>query len=154
MADSLVVGVDNSDASFGALQAAATLAKRRPAALVVVYVEHAPAIAAIGEFTAASADAALMEALEQDAERVRVEVSRRLDATGIDWRYEVASGVPAAELIRIATAHGAIAIIVAGKTHGAVSGLLLGSTADELVRHSPVSVVVVRHSPADDRVSV
>lgn len=94
--------------------------------------------------TFVSAESVLVDAVERTAEAVEDEVRRCMSAASLEWSFEIAHGDPAHELIRVAAAHDAAAIIVAGETHGAVSGLLLGSTAEKLVRHSPVSVVIVR----------
>jgi nucleotide-binding universal stress UspA family protein len=151
MADPLVVGVDASAASLDALDAAVRLARQAGAPLIAVHVRHVPGLAAAGEATApsgAAAAAEAAEAVEQDEERGRAEASRRLSGSGIDWAFDVTRGDPATELIRFAAAHRAEAIIVGGKTHGVLGGLLLGSVAQKLVRHSPVSVVVVRDGEA------
>jgi nucleotide-binding universal stress UspA family protein len=42
----------------------------------------------------------------------------------------------------------ATTIVVGGRTHGVVGGLVVGSVAQKLVRHSPVSVLVVREGQA------
>jgi nucleotide-binding universal stress UspA family protein len=53
-------------------------------------------------------------------------------------------GDPATELVAAARAHHAKTIVVGGRNHGVVGGLVVGSVAQKLVRHSPVSVLVVR----------
>ena len=60
------------------------------------------------------------------------------------WRFEVASGDPAHELMEAARHAQATTIVVGGRTHGVVGGLVAGSVAQKLVRHSPISVLVVR----------
>src|ERR1700738_1574257 len=57
-------------------------------------------------------------------------------------------GVPAAELIGAAQKNQATTIVVGGRSHGVVGGLVLGSVAQKLVRHSPISVLVVRDGQA------
>ncbi len=64
------------------------------------------------------------------------------------WRFDVTSGDPGAELIKAAIEHRAGAIVVGGRNHGVVGGLVVGSVAQKLVRKSPVSVLVVRHGRA------
>jgi nucleotide-binding universal stress UspA family protein len=76
------------------------------------------------------------------------EAFARLSGTGIYWSFESASGDPASELIRLGGARHADAIVVGGKTHGVLGGLVLGSVPEKLVRHSPISVVVVRDGAA------
>jgi nucleotide-binding universal stress UspA family protein len=140
----LVVGVDGSDDSLHALDAAVTIARRGGHPMVVVYVMHVPSLSAVGEATTPSGLAAVEAALEQTETHVRAEVSDRLSGIGLGWSFEPASGDPAAELIRVAAARHADAIVVGGKSHGVLGRLLLGSVAAKLVRRSPISVVVVR----------
>jgi nucleotide-binding universal stress UspA family protein len=42
-------------------------------------------------------------------------------------------------------------IVVGGRGHSFLGGLVLGSIAQKLVRSSPVSVLVVRHPKIDGR---
>jgi nucleotide-binding universal stress UspA family protein len=144
MADPLIVGVDATTESLDALAAATRLARQSGAPVIVVHVEHLPSLAAVGEAATGAGDAAMAQAIEQAAETARAQASARLSGTGLDWSFELRSGDPATELVRCAVAHHAVAIVVAGKAHGVVGGLLLGSVAQKLVRLSPVSVVVAR----------
>ena len=158
MANSLVVGVDGATEALATLDVAVTLSHEAAAPLFVVHVEHVPF--ATFPDTTGIARGAMAEALKQHTETIRAEVSRHLADTDIERSFEVASGDPATELIRIAAAHDAAAIVVGGKTHNALGGLVLGSVSEKLVRHSPVSVVVARDGKAstfaaaspDDRV--
>ena len=142
MANSLVVGVNGATEALATLDVAVALTHEAAVPLFVVHVEHVR-FAAFPD-TIGMARGAVAAALEQDTETIRAEVSRHLADTDIDWSFEVASGDPATELIRIAAAHDAAAIVVGGKTHNAVGGLVLGSVGEKLVRHSAVSVVVAR----------
>src|SRR5260370_20617939 len=90
----------------------------------------------------------MAEVLGEDTETIRAEVSRHLAEADTEWSFEVALGDPATELIRIAAAHDAAAIVVGGKTHNALGGLVLSSVSEKLARHSPVSVVVARDGKA------
>ena len=147
MADPVVVGVDGSAESLDALEVAARLARQADAPVVALHVRHEGSLAAAGEI-AASADAAIVEALEEAEVVARTQVSGRLAGTGLDWRFDAAEGDPAGELIRHAVEHGAAAIVVGGRAHGLIGGVLLGSVAQKLVRESPISVLVVRDGKA------
>src|SRR2546430_1084030 len=142
MADSLVVGVDGGTETLSTLDVAVGLTREAAAALFVVHVEHVP-FATFSDATGVALGA-MAEALKQDTEMIRAEVSRHLADADTEWSFEVASGDPATELIRIAGAHDAAAIVVGGKTHNVLGGLVLGSVGEKLVRHSPLSVVVAR----------
>jgi nucleotide-binding universal stress UspA family protein len=147
MAHPLVVGVDASPESLDALDVAVRLARPATDPVFVVHVRHVPALATVGEGTA-GVETAVLDAFEQVEQQARTEATRRLSGTGIDWSFEMRWGDPAAELIRSGAEHHAAAILVGGKAHGVVGGLLLGSVAQKLVRHSPISVVVVRDGRA------
>jgi|SoiMetStandDraft_2_1073263.scaffolds.fasta_scaffold179713_2 nucleotide-binding universal stress UspA family protein len=158
MADSLVVGVDGGTETLSTLDVAVALSRGAAAPLFVVHVEHVPF--ATFPDTTGIARGAMAAALKQDTETIRAEVSRHLADADTEWSFEVASGDPATELIRSAAAHDAAAIVVGGKTHNVLGGLLRSSVGEKLLRHSPVSVVVARDGEAstfaapspDDRV--
>jgi nucleotide-binding universal stress UspA family protein len=147
MADSLVVGVDGATEALATLDVAVALTHEAAAPLFVVHVEHVPF--ATFPDTTGIAQGAMAEALKQHTETIRAEVSRHLADADTEWSFEVTSG-----------AHDAAAIVVGGKTHNALGGLVLGSVGENLVRYSPVSVVVARDGKAstfaaaspDDRV--
>ena len=143
MANTIVVGVDGTADSLSALTSAARLATDSGARLVVLYVRNETPLAAAGGFEA-SAESALEEALDE-TERISREKATAVMATRtVDWKFAVSAGDPASELIAAAAANDAKAIVVGGRSHGVVGGLVLGSVAQKLVRHSPISVLVVR----------
>jgi nucleotide-binding universal stress UspA family protein len=146
MAETIVVGVDGTADSLAALSAAAELAEESGASLTVVHVRHEGGMSAAS--IEASAGAALSDALD-DVERMsRERASDVLAGRKVDWRFDVAVGDPATALIAAARDHEARAIVVGGRSHGLVGGLVVGSVAQKLVRHSPVSVLVVRDGKA------
>jgi len=147
MADPVVVGVDGSAESLDALEVAAGLAQQTGAPLLVLHVRHEGSLAAAGEI-AASVDVAIVEALDEAAAAARTQVFQRLAGTGLDWRFDTAEGDPADELVRHAVEHQAATIVVGGRAHGLIGGVILGSVAQKLVRASPISVLVVRDGAA------
>jgi nucleotide-binding universal stress UspA family protein len=147
MAKPMVVGVDGTADSLGALSAAAGLAEESGAALVVVHVRHESGVVlANGALTGAGP--ALEDALDEIEQMSRERVADVLAGRRVPWRFEVASGDPATELIAAACRDHATTIVVGGRTHGVVGGLVVGSVAQKLVRHSPISVLVVRNGEA------
>jgi nucleotide-binding universal stress UspA family protein len=146
MSNTMVVGVDGTADSLAALNAAADLAEEAGASLVVVHVRHESTMPAAS--IEAGAGAAISDALDQVEKMSRERASDVLAGRKVDWRFEVSLGDPATELIAAAREHQARAIVVGGRSHGLVGGLLLSSVAQKLVRHSPVSVLVVRDGKA------
>jgi nucleotide-binding universal stress UspA family protein len=146
MAETMVVGVNGTDDSLAALRAAAELAEESGASLEVVHVRHESVLAA--ESVGALAEAAMSNALDQVETMSRERASDVLSGRKVHWRFEVSFGDPATELIAAARASQATTIVVGGRSHGLIGGLVAGSVAPKLVRHSPVSVLVVRDGHA------
>jgi nucleotide-binding universal stress UspA family protein len=153
MTQDIVVGVDGSANSFVAMDAAASLADRLPRArLSVVHVHEvavAPAVALASGFSAGAE-----QVMEQSAvimeDTIREVVFDHLAELPIEWTFDIAAGQPAQELLRIANEKNASVVVVGGRGHSLVGGLVLGSVAQTLVRHSPISVLVVRHPHVND----
>jgi nucleotide-binding universal stress UspA family protein len=148
MADPIVVGVDAGADSLGALSAAADLAQEHAAQLIAIHVRHEPSLAATAASLPGEAESVATTLDELEA-ITRTQVAGVMAGRPVDWRFDVTSGDPGTELIKAAIGHRAGAIVVGGRNHGVVGGLVLGSVAQKLVRRSPVSVLVVRHGHAD-----
>jgi nucleotide-binding universal stress UspA family protein len=142
MAYPIVVGVDTTSDSLAALAAAARLAQQAAAPLIAVHVRHEPILTS--EVGVASEAAAMDNALDEMEAATRQQVAAAMAGSRVDWRFVVTSGDPATALIKNAVDHGATTIVVGGRNHGVVGGMVLGSVAQKLVRRSPVSVLVVR----------
>jgi len=146
MANTLIVGVDGTADSLAALAVAATMAEESRADLDVVHVRHEAALTAVAGETGAVA--AVSEALDEMEHMSRERASDVLAGRKVQWRFDVSGGDPATQLIAAARAQQARTIVVGGRSHGVVGGLVVGSVAQKLVRHSPVSVLVVRDGKA------
>ena len=144
MGSPLVVGFDGSPESIDALAAAADLAALSGRGVIVVHVRHANALLASGTVAEPGAGPALGDALAQLEAFSRDQAKIVMRERDVDWRFETAEGDPARVLIAAALDNAAAGIIVGGHRHGVVGGLVVGSVAQKLVRHSPVSVYVVR----------
>jgi nucleotide-binding universal stress UspA family protein len=142
MADPIVVGVDTTADSLMALSAAADLAQDHATPLIAIHVRHEPSVASVANV---AGEAIAIETTLSELEAItRTQVAEVMAGRHVDWRLDVTSGDPGTELIKAAIKHGASAIVVGGRHHGVVGGLVLGSVAQKLVRKSPVSVLVVR----------
>jgi phospholipase/carboxylesterase len=138
----VVVGVDGSDESLAALSTVAELADKTHAGLLVVHVRDETNIAAaVGR---GGADVAIREALDTVEADARRRVSEILRPWSMHWGFDTTAGDAAQQLIAAARRHRAEAIVVGGRSHGVIGGLVLGSVAQKLVRQSPISVLVVR----------
>jgi nucleotide-binding universal stress UspA family protein len=142
MTHPIVVGVDTTADSLAALNTAAELAHHSGAPLIAVHVRHQPRL--VAESPVADGAAAVLTALDEIETATREHVTDVMAGRPVGWRLDVTVGEPAAELIKEAVDNHATTIVVGGRNHGVVGGLVLGSVAQQLVRKSPVSVLVVR----------
>jgi nucleotide-binding universal stress UspA family protein len=149
MKQNIVVGVDGSDGSLGALRAAAALAEKTGSQLSVIFV-HDPGVA---RAFAATYDGTAEVYIEQSVEELETTSRERtfdlLADRPLDWTFDVVAGDAAHELIDVAKERSASMIVVGGRGHGVVGGIILGSVAQKLVRASPISVLVVRNPMVD-----
>jgi len=138
----VVVGVDGSLASLRAAVFALTEARLRSSTVDAVIVWHEP--------NTAHAFGAPVAAPELFAESASERLERALwRVHADDWgplvRRHVLRGDPAGALARLAV--GADLLVVGSNGRGALSGALLGSVAQQLLRDAPCPVVAV---PASD----
>ena len=150
MTHAIVVGVDGSDRSLSAVAAAANLAEHTGSRLSVVFV-HAPGATAAVAVTYDGTAAPFLEPTINELEVISRERTFDLVANRrLEWTFDVAMGDAAHELIDVATTQAASLIVVGGRSHSLLGGLVLGSVAQKLVRSSPISVLVVRHPDVND----
>lgn len=145
MTHNIVVGVDGSDSSFIALTDAASLAEQTGSRLSVVFV-HDPGMASS---IAAAYDGAAELYIEQSIEELETTSRERtfdlLADRPLEWTFDVVAGEAVHTLIEVAATGDASLIVVGGRGHSLLGGLVLGSVAQKLVRCSPISVLVDRH---------
>jgi nucleotide-binding universal stress UspA family protein/CBS-domain-containing membrane protein len=149
----IVVGVDGSRQSEGAAQVALSLAHRSNAQVhLISVVEELPRYisareeAAREETEARQYFAACHERLQHEAER-----------KGVALTTQILVGHEVQQLLSVLTSLKADLLVIGNSGHSAVSGTGLGSTASQLLRHAPCSVLVVRmqaHAPQLVRLAV
>jgi nucleotide-binding universal stress UspA family protein len=151
----VIIGYDGSDSAELALRRAAELMAPRHALVVVVW-EAGEAFEAamlptssLGFMPAPVDFRSVME-----ADRAMLERAQRLAQRGADLARELgfdAEGLAVADditvgdtLVRLATERNSQAVVVGAHGHSALSEVLLGHTAQTVLRHAPCPVVVVR----------
>jgi len=147
MSETMVVGVDGTAESLEALNTVAQMVGESGATLVVVHVRHESALVATG--VGVNSAGAMLEALDEMERLARENAAAVLAGRHLTWRFQVAVGDPATELIAAAHENHASTIVVGARSHGVVGGLIVGSVAQKLVRQSPVSILVVRDGHAE-----
>ena len=137
MVKRVIVGVDFSDASRGALSTASAWAQKLGSPLVAVHVLQPPA-PMLPEAQIALPDPAWLQAMEDHAlDHLQQWVAELPNATVV-----VKWGSPAEELV--ALAHKDSLLVVAQVGHTGIERLLFGSTTSRVVKHAPCDVLVVR----------
>jgi nucleotide-binding universal stress UspA family protein len=117
--------------------------------------EYATRLDTGGEAAVISVAPALIEAPHtaeytdpaHDPQRAQNDVEdacRVLEAAGVRGEAIVATGNPAAEIIKVAEQRGIELIVVGGHGQHAFERFLVGSIAERLVRHAPCDVLVAR----------
>ena len=144
--------VDFSDCSKAALRHAVFLGDRFDAPIHLLHVSHVPGpLRPDLTVWAGNASASLAEHVRQEAAQA---LEQFVVAAGIKDRpgltVETASGAPAATIVTKAR-DGGFDLIVMG-THGrtGISHLVLGSIAENVVRHAQCPVLTVRPEKAAD----
>lgn len=134
----IVCGVDFSSASANALRSAATIARKYGRRLVTLFVED-PVLAAAAR---AAGDRRASRATTTAAlERFIARSLRHLPRPQLS--PAIAIGVPADEILRSARRHHAALVVVGTRGMGRTARVLLGSTADAVLRRTRVPVLAV-----------
>lgn len=147
----VVVGVDGSPGAEEALRQVVELARARrtrDVEVIAAFVRHTPWLAYEGDMAGGAVTAEMATSLDRIAETSRRLSERVLEESGTKGRFEVRRGDPAHELMELATAEGALCVVVGARRHSPVASVVLGSVASRLVHYCPVSVFIVR-SPQD-----
>ncbi len=147
--DDVLVGIDASPAGDAAIDYATAQAARLGARLHLV---HAFAWPYLHVPTGASDDALPGAGLRSQAERTvaagrkrALAAANRLGAGHVEIRTDLVDGFPAPVLIN-GSRHAAL-VVIGNRGLGGFTGLLLGSTASQLIAHAYCPVVVVRGRP-------
>ncbi len=144
----ILVPVDGSELSHDALARALDLVRSGLRAELVLANVQEPA--SLYEMVTAP-DPGTLEQVSEGAGRHVLEAAlRTAEAAGVSFTSEVASGDPARMLIEIAERHGCDLVVMGAHGHGPVRSALMGSVSLELVRLSPVPVMLVKHPEPDD----
>ena len=134
----IVVGIDGSDSSIGALDWAAHQAESTGSLLEVIMTWEWPTN--FGWTAPLPADFTP----ETDARRVLDEAVEKVRSThpGVDVRSTVLEGHPASALIE--ASRGADLLVLGSRGHGEFVGMLLGSVSEHCVTHAYCPVLVLR----------
>ena len=142
MFNRVIIGVDFSDPSRGALLKAAALADQLGIPLLAAHVLQPPA-PMLPEAQIALPDPAWLQAMEDHALEHLEQWSEGIANASVTVKW----GSPAEELVALADADSLLVVAQVG--HSGIERLLFGSTAARVVKHAPCDVLVVRRLNAE-----
>jgi nucleotide-binding universal stress UspA family protein len=133
----VLVGVDGSPESVEAARQAAALA-HGPVTLLASYDLVAGLVGGVGPATPAMVDEAALRATAEE----RLELAR--DALGATAALKIGEGRPWDLLLNEIDRAGSTLVAVGSHGHSRPVGILIGSTATELIHKAPCSVLIAR----------
>lgn len=145
----ILVPVDFSDHSAEALRFAAAAARTAGAPLVVLHVVHDPADRPGSYAEAQDGDGAL-RTLDEAASRMLNAFLDGLAAAGdpslegVNVERRLVSGIPVTRILETAEQVGARLIVMGSQGKTGLEHLLMGSTAEQVVRLAAVPVTIVK----------
>ncbi len=137
--------IDFSDCSRAAMRTAIELAKESGASVTLLHAWHFPAYA----FAEAPVPASVIQEIADEAKRKLLQWTRDAEKLGAArLSSQVAEGVPWDQIVRTLEREPSYDLVVMG-THGrtGLKHVLVGSVAEQVVRHAPCPVLVVRSRP-------
>jgi nucleotide-binding universal stress UspA family protein len=150
MSGSIIVPLDGSAFSAKALATGAAIARKRGATLHLLSV-HTPLVIVPTYPNAPAYDNSFDEAQREALQTALQEYAERLkNELGITPKTAVFEGDPAVVLSDEAVRRGASLIVMTTHGRGGFTRAWLGSVADELLRRSPVPLLIVRPPDAED----
>lgn len=136
----IVVPIDFSETSAQALPYAAALAEQFGAEIILLHVIEWVAIPS----ELGSAPSAITEADKGSVAKDLLRLRQEALGEDVPGRTIVRAGAPFQEITRAAKEMGADMIILTTRGHTGLQNVLLGSTAERVVRHAECPVLVVR----------
>ena len=138
MYDRLLMAVDRSDVTERVVNAAREMASLSKGEVWVLHVQEKEVMPRGGVFVVESAE---------EARSAAEHATQELDDAGIKSHYEVRTairGQTAREIVAIARAHDADVIVMGSRGRTGMIGVMLGSTAHQVIHLSDRPVLVVR----------
>ena len=140
----VLVAVDRSEQATWAVDVAGRLARNLGTKVALVHVVAEP-VAVGPEFL--YTEPAFRAIRREEGEELLRHAQRRLPA-GLDVEVQIYEGDPPHQIVAAAKDWRADLIVLGTHGRGAIVRLLLGSTAEWVVRHAPCPVMTVSHSSA------
>ncbi len=147
---SILLPTDFSECANEAFSYAAFFARQNNATITCVHVIE-PIVPAVGYTGLAETlpTPDLSEQLEDAAEREFPKIADCEEFKGLEVDEVITHGDASAEIVRLATERKIDLIVISSHGRTGIGRMLFGSIAEEVVRHAPCPVLVVKQ-PEDD----
>jgi len=136
---SVLCPIDFSESSRGALRYAAMIAGHCGSSLTLLAVND-PVFVEAAELTGGHAH--LADETRREMERFHRQALGKASNTPVDLRFEIASGKPAPEILRVARERRSDLIVIASHGSTGFRKLFFGSTTERVLRETGVPVLV------------
>jgi nucleotide-binding universal stress UspA family protein len=136
---SVLCPIDFSESSRGALRYAAMIAGHCGSSLTLLAVND-PVFVEAAELTGGHAD--LADETRREMERFHRQALGKASSTPLDPHFEIASGKPAPEILRVARERRSDLIVMASHGSTGFRKLFFGSTTERVLRETGVPVLV------------
>ena len=149
---SILLPTDFSECAACALSYATSLARQFKASIICVHVVE-PVVPTVGYtgITEPLPIADISDQLENSATRELPKIAECEECAGLEIEDVIAHGDAAAEIVRVAREREVDLIVIASHGRTGLGRILFGSTAEEVVRHAPCPVLVVKPPPDDEK---
>lgn len=140
----VVVAIDDSVESLGAIDAIMPSVKAAGGRLAVVFVRHRPIMFDSVGVDSANAWELVEESIEEREHNAERDATARLASSGIPATFVVREGDPGREILEVAKDHDATAVALGSTVHGPIGSILVSSVTEYLLHHCPVPLIVIR----------
>ncbi len=134
---------DFSEDAENAIKYGVEFAKRFEAILHLHHVVNVPYMSVAYEI--GPDVVAARETAENYAKDYMAKKAKELEAAGVNVHVHLSVGTPFVDIVALAKEKGIDLIIVATHGKGAIEHMLMGSTAERIVRKAPCPVLTVKH---------
>ncbi len=144
--DTVLVPVDFSEHSIHAVDYAIRLARVFHSRVVLVHVYHFP-VELLTDWSAygtLAGSAEILEGLRKDREEQMAALAREKAGAGVPIEARVLEGTPFSEICKAARAEGANLVVMGTRGLTGLKHVLIGSTAERVVRKAPCPVLVLK----------
>ncbi|HEY0407125.1 MAG TPA: universal stress protein [Pyrinomonadaceae bacterium] len=148
---SILLPTDFSECANHALSYAAGFAREAGASIICVHVIE-PVVPTVGYsgVTEPLPMTDISDQLEDSATRELPKIARHEECAGISVEEVIVHGDAASEIVRVAKERKVDLIVIASHGRTGLGRMLFGSTAEQVVRHAPCPVLVVKPPPQEE----